>query len=150
MESNQYSSVLQREGFCHFVISGGFALHSPTLAAMGLSGEYRGFRIEEGSLLLGQPVRWLSPLMETHDALVFLGLSSVGKFSLDFRYGKPWCYKACPIRYLLSAHRSEIAVSRRQAATVFTEELKAVSFPLARAVGSIAGAFLPRGGWQVT
>ena len=117
---------------------------------MGLSGEYRGFRIEEGNLFLSHPVRWLSPLMETHDALVFLGLSSVGKFSLDFRYGKPWCYKACPIRYLLSAHRSEIAVSRRQAATVFTEELKAVSFPLARAVGSIAGAFLPRGGWQVT
>ena len=149
MESNQYSSVLQREGFCHFVISGGFALHSPTLAAMGLSGEYRGFRIEEGNLFLN-PIRWLSPLMETHDALVFLGLSSVGKFSLDFRYGKPWCYKACLIRYLLSAHRSEIAVSRRQAATVFTEELKAVSFPLARAVGSIAGAFLPRGEWQVT
>ena len=150
MESNQYSSVLQRESFCHFVISGGFVLHSPTLAAMELSGEYRGFRIEEGSLLLGQPVRWLSSLMETHDALVFLGLSLVDKFSLDFRYGKPWCYKACLIRHLLSAHRSEIAVSRRQAATVFTEELKAVSFPLARAVGSIAGAFLPRGGRQVT
>ena len=128
----------------------GFALHSPTLAALDLGGEHRGFRIEGGDVFLVHSVGWLSLLMETHDVLVFLGLSSLGKSSLNFPYGMPWCYKASLIRHLLTANRAKIPVSRRQVATAFTEELKLVSFPLARVVGFFAGAFLPRRGWQVT
>ena len=150
LNSSQELSLLQPVGFCQYVTSDGFALHSPALASLNLSGEYQGCRIEKGDVTLTDSFRWVSPMMQFHNVLVFLGISPLGKSSLHFLYGEPWCYKACLVRRLLVDHRAEIAISRRQVATVVVEELQAVSYPLARVLGFVAGALLPRRGWQVT
>jgi hypothetical protein len=147
--TGQYSSTLQPDGALHYLVGAGFALHSPILAELGVQGDVNGVRIERGDVFLSRSLRWMSPLMALHAALVFLGLCPLGRSSLNFRYGLPWGYKASLIRQLLMTHRAKIAVSRRQVATVFTAELRLVRFPLAGVVGFVAGVFLPRRDWQI-
>ena len=137
-------SALESEGFCRYRMKAGLALHSSSLSALDLNGDYGAFRIECGEVFLHHGVAWRSLLLGTHGLLVFLGLSSLGKSSLNFQDGEPWRYKASLIRHLLVEDRAIMPVSRRQAATVFTEELRLVRFPLARAVGFLAGVLLPR------
>ena len=149
MISSPIPSALESEGFCRYRMKAGLALHSSSLSALDLNGDYGAFRIECGEVFLHHGVAWRSLLMGTHGLLVFLGLSSLGKSSLNFQYGEPWCYKASLIRHLLVENRAITPVSRRQAATVFTEELRLVRFPLARAMGFLAGVLLPRRGWKV-
>ena len=93
LNSSQEISLLQPVGFCQYVTSDGFALHSPALASLNLSGEYQGCRIEKGDVTLTDSFRWVSPMMQFHNVLVFLGISPLGKSSLHFLYGEPWCYK---------------------------------------------------------
>ena len=149
MISSPIPSALESEGFCRYRMKAGLALHSSSLFALDLNGDYGAFRIECGEVFLHHGVAWRSLLMGTHGLLVFLGLSSSGKSPLNFQYGEPWCYKASLIRHLLVENRAIMPVSRRQVATVFTEELRLVRFPLARAVGFLAGVLLPRRGWKV-
>ena len=149
MAINYFESELRPDGLWHYWVGPGFALHSATLAELGVLGESETVRVENGDVFLAHGDRWMPPLMTIHGLLVFFGLSPLGRSSLNFPYGQPWAYKASLIRCLLVTHRAEMAVSRRQVAAVFTEELRLVRFPLARVVGFVAGVSLPRRGWLI-
>lgn len=149
MTSSHFGSELRPDGSWHYWVGAGFALHSATLAELGVLGESETVRVANGDVFLAHGDRWMSPLMTIHGLLVFFGLCPLGRSSLNFPYGQPWAYKASLIRRLLLTHRAEMAVSRRQVAAVFTAELRLVRFPLARVAGFVAGVSLPRRGWQI-
>ena len=63
--------------------------------------------------------------MASHEPLVFLGLSRIGRSTLYFRYGCPWTYKASLLRAVLVRFRRDLPVTRQQVVEIYAKELAA-------------------------
>ena len=85
--------------------------------------------------------------MALHEPLVFFGLSDFSEYSIHFRYGRQWAFKAAFLRKLLVDCGGELPMSRKRVADEVTQTLPPINLPLAGSIGAVLEWFLSRSGW---